>query len=89
MGNTGSGNGGGGGGNNANIGRVVSKVMKPTDTHCAPGEECIDKKYCSPNYGYDPNTKTCNPAPSSSHSNYSGYGGSGTGSESSRRNTRK
>lgn len=65
MGNGGSGNrGGNGDGNSRAVVRVVKEVMRPTDTHCAPGEPCWQGKYCRPDYGYNEKTKTCNPRPS-------------------------
>ena len=67
MGNGGSGNrGGNGDGNSRAVIRVVKEVIRPTDTHCAPGEPCWNGDYCRPDYGYDHDKKTCREKPSSS-----------------------
>lgn len=47
----------------SHIGRFIRDVCKPTDTHCAPGEPCIDGRYCAPDYGYDEDTGKCKEKP--------------------------
>lgn len=43
------------------IARVAKEVLTPSDTHCAPGEQCASKDYCRPDHGYS--NGRCHEAP--------------------------